>query len=93
MFSSVIADDGDDSNIEKVDKELERCYLLDIGGPPEEAFVEILSYHRFFPEFQCLSGTKFGTPVTFFTWIVRRSSNGVSGRVRLPRSWISLSRR
>lgn len=77
MFSSVVPDDGDDSNVEKIDKELERCYLLNIGSPPEKAFVKILSYYRFFPEFQWLSVTKLGTPVTFFVRIVRRSGYGV----------------
>lgn len=84
MLSSIVTNDGDDSNIEKVDKKFERCYLLNIGSPPEKTFVEILSYHRFFPKFQSLSGMKLGTPVTFFIGIVRRSGYGVPGRVRLP---------
>lgn len=78
MLSSVVANDGYDSNIEKVNKELERRDLLDIGSPPEKPFVEILSYHRFFPEFQWLPITKLGTPVTFFVGVVGRGGYGIA---------------
>lgn len=84
MLSSIVTNNGDDSDIEKVDKELEGCHFLDVRSPPEKAFVEILSYHRLFPELQCLSATKLSIPVTFFISIVRRSDSGIGGRVRLP---------
>lgn len=64
MLGSAVANYRDNSNIEEINEELVRPYLLRIGSPPQETFVKILPYYRLSPELQRLAFLELGGPVT-----------------------------
>lgn len=64
MLGSAVANYRDDPNIEEVNEELVRPYLLRIGSPPQETFVEILPYYRLSPKPQRLAFLELGSPIT-----------------------------